>query len=239
MFVEKRSISCLSIFRNTCVLGEEEMLKGPDAQMFEHSLSGSPTALVLCFPGLSTFCLELIRTLLNKKFDIIGWDRTAPIPPRPAAVLLVSEEAKPIMSARLGATKANFPDSKLIMLAGSNKRSEVIRLLRLGADTVIPPVYLPELSDILFAVLGRNQTWLPEPALLDSGLDRINPHEMLTNREDQVCSLIERRYSNQEIANALDLTESTVKFHVQNLFSKLGIKTRRELYAENRGSILN
>jgi two-component system, NarL family, response regulator len=38
--------------------------------------------------------------------------------------------------------------------------------------------------------------------------------------------LIDRGMSNKEIANALSITEGTVKFHVINILGKLGVNDR-------------
>jgi len=49
---------------------------------------------------------------------------------------------------------------------------------------------------------------------------------LLSDREMQVLEELAEGKSNKEIARALDMTENTVKFHLKNVFSKLGV-TRR------------
>ena len=59
----------------------------------------------------------------------------------------------------------------------------------------------------------------------------------LTAREREVWSLIAAGLSNGAIAKRLSLSANTVKFHVQHLFSKLGVNNRTEAalrYAHNR-----
>ena len=51
----------------------------------------------------------------------------------------------------------------------------------------------------------------------------------LTERENVIMDLVKRRMSNNEIAGVLGVRESTVKFHISNLFSKLHVKSRRDL----------
>jgi DNA-binding CsgD family transcriptional regulator len=51
----------------------------------------------------------------------------------------------------------------------------------------------------------------------------------LSAREQEVFSLIIQGMSNTEIANALYITESTVKFHAGNIFKKTGLGSRLEL----------
>lgn len=51
----------------------------------------------------------------------------------------------------------------------------------------------------------------------------------LTRREYQVFGMLVRSLSNREIAEALRISERTVKFHVSNIFLKVGIKRRSGL----------
>jgi predicted ATPase/DNA-binding CsgD family transcriptional regulator len=52
--------------------------------------------------------------------------------------------------------------------------------------------------------------------------------EDLTWREQEVLTLLAKRLTNREIGDRLHLTESTVKSHVGNIISKLGVKDRRQ-----------
>src|SRR5881628_2662288 len=59
----------------------------------------------------------------------------------------------------------------------------------------------------------------------------------LTPREREVWALVAGGLTNPQIAERLGLSDNTVKFHVQHLFSKLGVKNRTEAalkYAHGR-----
>ena len=68
----------------------------------------------------------------------------------------------------------------------------------------------------------------------------------LSVREKEVLRLVIGEQSNAEIAAALFVSESTVKFHVHNLLKKTGCKTRvelvgcykAELYKQEKGSVI-
>jgi DNA-binding CsgD family transcriptional regulator len=54
----------------------------------------------------------------------------------------------------------------------------------------------------------------------------------LSAREQEIFNLIIQGMSNTEIASALYITESTVKFHAGNIFKKTGLTSRLELIAD-------
>jgi DNA-binding NarL/FixJ family response regulator len=69
-----------------------------------------------------------------------------------------------------------------------------------------------------------------------SSLDQPDP---LTDRETEILRLMAGGYSNKEIANSLGVAEGTVKNHVSNILSKMGVRdrTRAVLKAFEMGQI--
>lgn len=51
----------------------------------------------------------------------------------------------------------------------------------------------------------------------------------LSNREAEVTELVAKGLSNKEIGNRLFVTERTVKFHLQNIYKKMNVKSRAQL----------
>ena len=58
-----------------------------------------------------------------------------------------------------------------------------------------------------------------------------NQIEPLTNREFEVLTLLGKRLTNQEIAADLHITVGTVAQHLNNIYSKLAVKGRRQANA--------
>jgi DNA-binding CsgD family transcriptional regulator len=54
----------------------------------------------------------------------------------------------------------------------------------------------------------------------------------LTRREAQIARLLARRATNREIAEQLDVSPHTVRHHVENIFLKLGIHSRRSIASQ-------
>ena len=61
-----------------------------------------------------------------------------------------------------------------------------------------------------------------------------DPGELLSPRELEVLGLLTRGFRNQDIADALVVSPSTVKVHVRHIFEKLGVRTRAEAAARLR-----
>lgn len=70
-------------------------------------------------------------------------------------------------------------------------------------------------NEIAQAILGNNQ----------KSKRAIGLKEALTNREWEVLKLLAEDYSNEEIAQKLDLSKRTIETHKQNLKTKLQVKT--------------
>lgn len=77
-------------------------------------------------------------------------------------------------------------------------------------------VVRPAVTERLLKGLGQVQTDF-------SSLDRPDP---LTERETEILRLMAGGYSNKEIAKALNVAEGTVKNHVSNVLSKMGVRDR-------------
>lgn len=51
----------------------------------------------------------------------------------------------------------------------------------------------------------------------------------LNNRESEVAELVSKGLSNREVGNQLFITEKTVKFHLTNIYKKMGVTSRAQL----------
>ena len=56
-----------------------------------------------------------------------------------------------------------------------------------------------------------------------AGLDAV-----LSSRETEILAALRRGLSNRQIADSAQLSENTVKFHLKNVFRKLGVKHRTQ-----------
>ncbi len=99
---------------------------------------------------------------------------------------------------------------------------------------LLKDVSLEQLVDAIHAVAAGGS--LVQPAVtqrLLSGLEHmqnqfvsLDQPDPLTERETEILRLMAGGYSNKEIANSLGVAEGTVKNHVSNILSKLGVRDR-------------
>lgn len=58
---------------------------------------------------------------------------------------------------------------------------------------------------------------------------KLSYKEVLTTQECNVFELMHQQYSNKEIAAKLFVSISTIKTHINNIYSKLSIRSRKEI----------
>lgn len=116
------------------------------------------------------------------------------------------------------------PNARIIMIAEHAGDAEISRSLKKGAAGYVLKDVDP--ADLLRAIrtVHKGRPYIPENIAGILGEHRGS--EELTGAESGVLRMIVGGMSNKEIAFALDVTENTVKTHVQNLFSKLGVSDR-------------
>ena len=120
-----------------------------------------------------------------------------------------------------------FPEMKVVMLSASTSPGLVETALRHGASAYLTKSVDPdELPSTLRRVMDGS--WVG-PAVPGGGGERMSaPAGVLTERETSILKAVARGLSNDEIAKELWITQQTVKFHLTNIYRKLGAKNRTE-----------
>lgn len=108
---------------------------------------------------------------------------------------------------------------------------EAERFVCAGASGVLLRSAAPlEVLDCLHR-LADGGLW-EHPSLFPRGIARARRREPgLTSREQEVCELIRRGFSNRQVAVDLGISPGTVKIHLQHIFAKAGVRDRSALVA--------
>lgn len=124
------------------------------------------------------------------------------------------------------AIRAEFPNARMIALTTYGGDEDIRRALASGVHAYLTKDVLhDELLKAIRAV-HAGQTYLP--AAVAAALAAQLPRPDLSAREVQVLELIVRGLANKQIAYALSIAEHTVKNHVKNILSKLGVQDRTQ-----------
>ncbi|MBR8663166.1 response regulator transcription factor [Bacillus paralicheniformis] len=138
--------------------------------------------------------------------------------------------------------KKAYPSVKIIALTSYADESYVIPAIQAGASAYqLKDAEPDELVETIRAVYGGRYSL--DPSIMShvfhhmSQADEKEKKHQLTKREKDVLLEITKGKSNKEIAASLFISEKTVKTHVSNLLSKLGLsdRTQAALFAVKHG----
>ncbi|MGI9586476.1 MAG: response regulator [Acidimicrobiia bacterium] len=125
--------------------------------------------------------------------------------------------------------RSQHPEVHIVALTSYDDASLARRALKAGAiGYLFKDADENELaSAIRLAAEGRGMV---APEAMQSIVDHSEDEYAvrLTDREEQILGLVAEGWTNPQIAQRLDISVSTVNFHVHNLLDKLGAKTRTE-----------
>ena len=121
------------------------------------------------------------------------------------------------------------PGAPRIVVYGDDPRGEVARLAMLAgaAGFVARNVPVDKLLDTCLAVAAGQMVF----PFLDVRELQTDPIAQLTRRERALLDALSKGLSNKDLARDFEISANTVKFHLSNLFEKLGVKNRAQAIA--------
>jgi DNA-binding NarL/FixJ family response regulator len=132
---------------------------------------------------------------------------------------------------------ARYPEVRVAMLSAIDDPSVIQAAFSRGASAFIVKHIDPR--DLAAAIRQAIEGAVFQPlGLLDAA--RENGHETdLSKRELTILQALQSGLSNKQIAKELFLAEQTVKFHLTNIYRKLGVSSRTEAvrYAYEHGLV--
>ena len=122
--------------------------------------------------------------------------------------------------------RSRVPDARIILLTTYDTDEEIFRGFRAGIATyLLKDIDSAHLIDVIRAVHAGQRMIEPSIAL------KLAEHiaaDGLTPRQQEVLRLVADGKSNQEIADAIFVSEGTVKAHMRVILRKLGARDRAQ-----------
>lgn len=204
-------------------------------------MTGQATPLRLCIADDHQMFVEAMQLLLDAspQVNVISVARTgedlladifALLPD--IAIVDISMEGPGFRAIAQKALTLDAPP-KLVALTMHLDRDLANRAIASGFSAyVVKDAAVAELLTAIQAA-SRGETFISKSVL---ALETMVPNdsEHLTPREVSCLSGAERGQTNRDIADDLGISERTVKFHFENIFRKLGAKSRGEAVARGR-----
>jgi len=122
--------------------------------------------------------------------------------------------------------RSEAPNARFVVLTTYDGDEDIYRALKSGAKAYLLKGMTSEelISTIREVAAGKSHI----PAAIAERLAERMGTEDLTPREADVLEQIVHGKSNKEIATELDISEATVKTHINSLLSKLGVSDRTQ-----------
>jgi DNA-binding NarL/FixJ family response regulator len=137
---------------------------------------------------------------------------------------------------------AEHPDTHVLVLTSYSDQRWILGALEAGADGYLlknaePEVILSGIREVMTG--GSPLDPKAARALVTSHRrDPVAPRSQLTDREQEVLTMVGDGLPNKVIARRLGITERTVKAHLTNIYQRLGVadRTQAALWAQRQES---
>jgi NarL family two-component system response regulator LiaR len=160
--------------------------------------------------------VEAVEFCATHEVDVVLMDMVMPMMDGSEATRRILALGKPI---------------KIIVLTSFHEQDLVEQALQAGATSyLLKNVTAEELAAAIRAAYSGHSTLAPEAteALINATRQKPGVGFDLTRREQEILALLVKGLSNLEISNQLSISIATVKYHLTNIFTKLGAKNRVE-----------
>src|SRR5690349_2230009 len=123
-----------------------------------------------------------------------------------------------------------------VVLTGSESQPDYVQVVRLGARGLVlkgegPERLFSAIRTVANGELAFSEDIAQQVLTAMAGEAREEPSSIrrLSERERQIAALVARGLKNKDIAQELNISENTVKRHLQSIFNKTGARDRLEL----------
>lgn len=181
--------------------------------------------------------LEGLRSLLGLEADIsvlataTDGERLLTAVARFSPDVVVMDVQMPFMDGVTGLEKLRrrFPETRILVLTAYSDAETIRAVLACGADGLLFKTDPPEQTIRAIRQVMEGQVVFPAVARRWMfGAETAVPDPTLSPREVEVLTAVSEGLTNAEVAERLHISENTVKFHLQNIYQRLGVANRTE-----------
>lgn len=124
--------------------------------------------------------------------------------------------------------RASWPGIKVVVLSASEDRSAIDAALQAGAHAfVVKSVSSSDIGAVLRQVANGAVFHAPSPTRAGGApSEEVPDRSGLTERERGILARVAKGLTTGEISRDLFISEHTVKFHLTNVYRKLGVSNR-------------
>lgn len=127
----------------------------------------------------------------------------------------------------------SFREARILVIGTEPRLDDICELIQIGMHGIVSPKKINEINTAIESVMS-DRLWIRHEILEQfaryssarATTPRGRHQSILTPRESRIVTLLQQKYSNKEIGVALEITERTVKFHLANIFQKVGAHDR-------------
>ena len=159
--------------------------------------------------------------------------------PRASVYVVDAHAARQATGALLSNILDRYSNARLLVVGDKLKEADSYALLRQGVKGILTYAEAREQLPRALPQVAAGGIWVPRPVLsrfVDSILSttqgrrlRADSASDLSRREQEVLTGLLENLANKEVADRLNISERTVKFHVSNLLAKFGVRRRADL----------
>jgi DNA-binding NarL/FixJ family response regulator len=171
-------------------------------------------------------------------FELVGsavsGTQVAPLVARTTPDLVLLDLNMPVLDGLdcLAVLREKFPHVKVVIFSGTEDCETIATALGAGATAYVCKSTNPQDLPSVFRVALDGTAYYAPPAAVSSAAEREPaPESGLTEREVEILAAVARGLSNREVGKELFLSDQTVKFHLHNIYGKLGVSNRTEASA--------
>ncbi len=174
--------------------------------------------------------LEGLRTLLERdgEYRVValaaGGSETSQM-----RLAVVDREAATPLEPLVRQMRRSRPQMAILVLGPEAELEQVMAMIGFGVKGYLPYNASEKELRMALDVVREGSIWAPRKVLvrlLDKKAAEPRPPVKLTRREEEVLALLLQGRPNRQIAEALQVDETTVKAHLGRLMRKLGVRNR-------------